>query len=313
MTDANIRDLLATIMKTTSTYTVRGLWEKYWAADGSLHLTSVELASRWAHLEPLLGDVMAVELDGAKIAWYREQRLTQPTRFDRPPSPAQLNREVGALKRCLAWSVERRLLQSNPLDGVALLPEPLVRKRRVTDEDVERLLRFCSPMLKALVLMLFDSGMRLGEAVGVRWSQLVSHNGVCMVELAAGETKTKRARRPRITKRAWDALQALPRAGEYIFSDEQTGRAYSQRTLYRRYQEALEKSGLQTVDGERIVAHTMRHSAAYRWRRSKAPWVTVKAQMGWATDSAAQRYGLVDDAELDDAIREIDRPTKKRS
>jgi integrase len=143
---------------------------------------------------------------------------------------------------------------------------------------------------------------------------VVDANGSARIELGALDTKTRRPRAPRLTKRAHQAILELPTVLDcpWVFANPQTRRPWSRAVVLKWFRKVADECGLQPEDGERITYHTLRHSFAYVWRRRhKVPRQVIKAQGGWSTDRVFERYGITDDDELDEAVARIDATVKK--
>jgi integrase len=179
-------------------------------------------------------------------------------------------------------------------------PEHNIRHGKLrTEEELQRLLVHCKPVLRALVLVLWDAGMRKGEVLGLRRDQVFKKaNGGAIVELSGDDTKTEDPRHPHLTRRALEALEAIPTKSMFYFS-KPNGEIYDARYLYTLFERARDKAGLTTIRGDTITLHSLRHSCKYTMRaHDHAPREVIKRQCGWKTDAAFNRYGDSDDEEV---------------
>jgi integrase len=290
--------------------TLNELWPSYWETEAK-HLTSsnrTDLAWRNMNKPTLsdgksLGEHHAMTVNADLVEKLRALMHARITHRNKPPRNGTINRELEVLSRLLRWAHERGKIPHNPLPALTKEDErDGIRRTKIRDEEqLQKLLDGCKGDLRirALILVLYDSMMRKMEVIGLRRDQVVRKpNGSAMVELGAINTKTGEPRRPRITRRALAALDALPNYGPHYFS-RPDGRRYDHRYLYELYQRAVRASGLTPVEGEAITLHTLRHSSMYRRRGDGVPWVICKKQGGWKTDSAPKRYGVPDDEEMD--------------
>jgi integrase len=117
---------------------------------------------------------------------------------------------------------------------------------------------------RVLLLLLWDTGMRVGEALPLRRVQFSRRgNGGGAIELGPDSTKTGRVRTVFLTRRVAKALEALPDRGPYFFCgriDEPLGYTY----LRRIFAFAVERAKVPCAPGETIRLHTLRKSAFYR-------------------------------------------------
>jgi integrase len=86
---------------------------------------------------------------------------------------------------------------------------PQGRKRRLEDGEEERLLAACdrgrTPLLKQLVILAIETGMRRGELLGLRWEHVHLTKRIVHLPL----TKNGESRDVPLSRRATDTLTAL--------------------------------------------------------------------------------------------------------
>lgn len=292
------------------------LWQRYFREEGRKRDTVRDIARMGKNLCETFGDTPALELNASHCEDHRDRRRKQVTRLQRPPSPATLNREIACARHVLNWAVSEKLLPYNPIAGAQMEQEHNVRQTTVKNEEMlERILDHCDDMIRAIVLAFIDSGFRRMELLRARWDQLDMRSGV--VELYSGETKNDEPRRPRLSKRALEAIGKLPRISKWIFANQRVGwmyygRPYNPRWLYKRFEIAVADArveGATRADGtkEKITFHTFRHSFVYLRRvRDRIPERSVRRLGGWKTNAAFERYGIGDDQESEEAYRVID-------
>lgn len=257
------------------------------------------------HLLPYFGgrDVLALTLRDLEL--YRSRRRSETSdRTKRPVSAATRNREIGLLQRVLNFAVRFKYIAHNPIAGAEPEPEHGIRRAKVQSErELQRLLRRCTPLIRALVVALHDSGMRRLEVMRLRWDQI--ERSTRWVTLT--RTKRHQARRVRLSPRAARELATLPRFCPWVFANPSTGQPFSPRWLYRKYRKAIARAGLVGPGGEPYVLHTLRHTFAYvARRRRKLPERAIMAMGGWKTRSAFDRYGITDEAEIAEAWDVVD-------
>ena len=297
--------------------TMRELWEVYWATEGQHLRSSVRTAISWKMVKGIVGkdgvrfeDRESMKVDAEAVEELRAGLVHSPL-TGKVTKPATRNRTLELVQRLLTWAARNRRIPYTPLPSLKLEPENNIRQSLIrTDEEFSRLMaRIEHPHLRVLVLVLFDSGMRFHEAVNLRRNQLARRpEGGAIVELSGDQTKTGKARRVCLTKRATDALGTLPDRGPYFFAKRTTGQPYSYSFFQKMYQLAADTCGIQCAPGERITLHSLRHSALYRMRAIfRWPTSRIKLQSGHTTDSAFQRYGLIDVAEMETSMAEMDR------
>jgi integrase len=155
-----------------SKLTVRQLWEDWKPISERDKDSWRDDVSRSKRLLEHLGGRVAQNLNQRDIDEYRALRLAETTRKGEAPSPATLDREIAQLKRMCSYAVECGRLQSHPLAHVKLLRKPNVRQVAIDEETFAKLLDAASPELRPILVVAYDTGMRKGEILNLRWSLL---------------------------------------------------------------------------------------------------------------------------------------------
>jgi integrase len=120
------------------------------------------LESAWRiHVKPVWGNTRAADVDLAAVeAWIAKMRKTS--------GATTVVRAYGVLAGILDDAVKSRRLAKNPSRGVENLPDKAAKRRvYLTVDDVARLAAE-SGQHRALVLTLAYTGIRWGEAIGLR-------------------------------------------------------------------------------------------------------------------------------------------------
>lgn len=173
------------------TTTLGELLEKYtenWQHQASFESWKATCLKRFkSHFgeETLLANIRYVDLET-----YRNQLRKTPTHHGTVGSHASVNREMSCLHRIFAKAVEWEMIERSPLDRgkTLLLNENNRRLRFLSKEEIDRLLAECTVHLKRIVECAIHTGMRRGEILSRKWSQI--RNGFIYPE----KTKTNEAR-----------------------------------------------------------------------------------------------------------------------
>jgi len=127
--------------------------------------------------------------------------------------PATVNRYLALLRRLLNWAVEREYLDRTPFRRgsqavIKLERENNRRSRRFTADEEKRLLNAARPTTKALIIAALDTGMRRGELLSLRFSDVDFDRRV--IHVRPENAKSKRGRSiPIATTRLHSVLQWL--------------------------------------------------------------------------------------------------------
>ena len=120
-------------------------------------------------------------------------------------------RELNTLSHAIETAIREwgLWLPRNPVKMVRRPSVPQGRKRRLEDGEEERLLAACdrgrTPLLRQLVILAIETGMRRGELLGLRWEHV--HLAKRIVHLPL--TKNGESRDVPLSRRATDTLTAL--------------------------------------------------------------------------------------------------------
>jgi integrase len=133
----------------------------------------------------LLANIGYVDLET-----YRNHLRGKKTRSGTERKPASINREMSCLHHLFDKAVQWDLIDKSPFDGgkSLILKENNKRLRFLTESEIQSLLDNCVPHLRKIVICALNTGMRRGEILTLKWSQI--RNGFIYLQ----KTKTNEAR-----------------------------------------------------------------------------------------------------------------------
>jgi integrase len=148
---------------------------------------------------------------------FKLQRLRTPTKRNKGKGAraiASVHRELALLRRMLNVAVREQWLLRNPFNlGESLIStaDEKKRERILTREEEIRLLNACDQPkckhLRAIIICALDTGMRQGEILKLKWSDIDFDNG--LITVRAFNTKTMKERTVSITTRLKVEFQSL--------------------------------------------------------------------------------------------------------
>jgi integrase/recombinase XerD len=201
---------------------------------------------------------------------------------------------VTVYRRFYAFLVRHGLTDENPASGVPMPKaeqkpiEPMSRDQVQALLSVLNTTRFSGLRNKTIMMLLYDTGMRVGEALGIR---LVD------VELPqrriAVYGKGRKARTVYLSETMTATLRSyLHRRGvidgnPYLFPDEYGTGALEYSSFYHAMLRASKKT---TVQGIRMSPHTLRHSFAREWTLAGGDVASLSAQLGHSDLQVTSRY-----------------------
>jgi integrase len=156
-----------------------GEWLDIWWPDYERRLKPTAQASEGArvrnHIRPLLGAVPLGDLDRVTLnRWVSDLEdglgpaLADSGRRRRKLAPKTVGNCHGLLYVILQAAVEQRLIRVNPAVGTRLPHRAHHEMRHLTDPEIGRLVAAMPAHWRPLVVLLVGTGLRWGEAIGLR-------------------------------------------------------------------------------------------------------------------------------------------------
>ena len=221
-------------------------------------------------------------------------------------SRSTVGRKLASLRSFFTFLAREGEL-SDPSQAVSAPKAGLRLPLCMSTDDVERLLAKAGELPakpgmqrdlalrdRALLELLYSSGLRVSECVGLDWDHIDGDLGVVRVEKGKGGKQ----RVVPVGTEALDALSAYRhgssprhRAGDdrAVFLNAR-GSRLSTRSVARRLARCLARAGLQLKAGP----HTLRHSFATHLLEGGADMRAIQEMLGHASISTTQRYTHVD-------------------
>lgn len=257
-----------------------------------------KIGQYFVHLiDGLGGDIRTDQLSHVALVRYRTQRQREPITLgngkkdaSRLTSPSEVTHELSALRAAINWAeraglpigkgphVFRRLSRT---DRKGVFPAEVPNPPTVlSDVDVEALCEAMTAPYARLTRFLYRTGMRLGEALALRWDCVFDRETVPHVLLP----RTKGGR-PRIVPLSGEALAILrecPRTGDYAFTGSEGGRLQNVPRAWRtaRSEAELPKARL----------HDLRHSFASHFIEAGGDVAALRDICGWRDLTVPSRY-----------------------
>ena len=225
------------------------------------------------HLEPTLARISMQKVEARHIAGVltgmREAGL----------SPWTLHGVWKALSNLFNHALARGLISQNPLKRVAKAERPTGKTRKqvraLSDEDCSRLIENAAPGWRTLIALLLFTGLRISEALALRWQDVNFEEAVIHVRHQLSRAKANEpASLKRLKTRAGEReVYLLPELANVLRRDKlastnsqpedfvfctQQGHPHSQRNAARAIGKAAERAACRyprtTFDTQRSVA-----------------------------------------------------------
>lgn len=212
-------------------------------------------------LKAEFGSVPLCSIETKDIVQFKAKLLRRersPGRFIRP---ATVNRYLMLLKgifsRATEWGVFHK---AHPCKGVKILKENNQKDRYLSVEEINRLLAQCDNELLDVVEFALSTGMRAGEIVGLKWSDVDFKLKLIFVRRSGKEaysTKSGKNRAVPMNNASYAILirRSEQRTDDYVFKSRH----------WDGYKAAVKRAELNppgTSDLDKVVFHTLRHTFA---------------------------------------------------
>lgn len=273
------------------------------------HSTAMNYASTMNAFEAECRPKRISDLTTARVAAFasamREKRLREAT----------IAKHLRSLKAMARWAHRSGLLTTIPqFDMPRAVDAARMKGRPITGEEFERMLSACDGVVgehgaeswRLLLQGLWTSGLRLGEALSLRWDH--THDGVSValdgprsVLLFDGASqKSGKAEAVALAPEAAQMLEPHKRkSGPVFLLTGPDGKPASRRVLAvgRRIARIGKAAGVMTDPEIRrtATAHDLRRAFGYRWSRRVMP-ATLKSLMRHASIETTMTYYVGDDA-----------------
>ena len=166
-------------------------WLEHWLSSAKL-TKKVSTYDRYVRIVqcqivPLLGDIELRELAPRHVDAMRRHLLESGL------SPATVGTVLTVLSVACKYAYRLEILERNPVDRVE---RPKKRRRMITPPDVPSMRRLLTlaqidyPLLYPFLHLLAFTGMRRGEAMALRWSNINLEKGYLIVAEAVAKTES---------------------------------------------------------------------------------------------------------------------------
>jgi integrase len=249
------------------------------------------------HLIPFFGNKALSEITPFLIEKYKLVRKEEGA------EPGTINRELGCLRHMFSMAMKWRRAPTNPVREVKFLKEPKGKDRILTEEEEVRLLEAVrtghkAKHLEAIILTALHTGMRKGEILNLKWSNVDFKNGVITVE----KTKNDEIRKIPMNKKLTETLEGAKKVskGDYVFSEN--GKPYLD--VKTGWWTALENA---KIEGFRF--HDLRHTFGSRLGMKGADIKTIQELMGHKDIKMTMRYSHPTPEHKKRAVKMLDEVT----
>lgn len=250
------------------------------------------------HLRRVFGQDRAADITTDRIVAYQAARLREGAAL------ATVRLELSALKRMFRLARRHGRLHHAP-DFHCPTPDN-ARQGFFEADDFRRVVERLPEHVRPAARFAYFTGWRRGEIVNLRWSQVDLTAGT--VRLEPAHTKNRKGRLfpfsaspelDELMRAQWDTTMALQRDGR-IIPHVFHRRGKPLLNFYSSWREACREAG---VPGK--LFHDLRRTAVRNLERAGVPRSWAKAITGHRTDSVYDRYAIVCEQDLRDAVERL--------
>ena len=286
------------------------------------------------HIKPALGAIRLCELQPHDIQKFINS-LQRCKKGAKPLSAKMVKNIHGTLSKALSEAVRVHYIPSNPAADCNL---PKVRKVEIHPLEGEQIRQFMEEIkgepFEPIFFIALNTGMRLSEILGLRWSRVDFKKGIIKVdtqllvkrgegtERTLGTTKNGKARTFKTAPAVLDALKVVKqhqletrlKSGELwdntldlVFTDER-GHGLAHATVEHGFTRIMQRMGI-----ERRF-HDLRHTFATEAIRLGVDYKTVSETLGhYSVGFTMDTYAHATDMMQEDAAARLQRTILERN
>ena len=186
------------------------------------------------------------QINPMMIESYKKKRLEEKKKS------GTVNRELSALRHMFNLAKKWKIIRESPMSEVKLLKEEKFKMRILSKVEADLLIDAAAEYLKPIIITALNTGMRRGEILGLRWSDIDFINYTIHVK----NTKSGKDRIVPMNELVAATFKKQDMSSEFIFSHP-LKKDKARINISWSFRVALRKSGI-----EKLRFHDLRHTAA---------------------------------------------------
>jgi len=243
-----------------------------------------------SHLTKAFGPMRLSDIRNADVKKYVSDRSAEV-------SPGTVIRELNALKHLLNCAVEAELIPINRAHGVKHPKDRPGRLRFLQPTELRVVYEACPLWLRPIVAVLVTTGMRRGEALGLRWLDIDREGRQIMLP----QTKNGDGRVVHLNATACQAFDSISKKGSKPTDPVFTGEQLSPENVSLAFLRTCRKVGIAD-----FRLHDLRHTCASWLRMSGGDLQDVAKILGHRDLRMTNRYAHLSSAHLGIAVGRLD-------
>lgn len=239
------------------------------------------------HLCGFFGNRLLCDISCLDIERYKKFRVKRV-------SPSTVNRELACLKKMFNLAIQWGMTSDNPLKGVSFFIEPKRSFRWWKRDEIDRFLSVCDERMRLIATVGLNTGMRLGELLSLRWTQVDFHNRI----ITAEESKSSTYRKIQMNELVVMGLKSAKNDHEYVFVNPKTAKPFT--SIRKAFETTCKRAGI-----ERSTPHAMRHTFASHLTMAGVDPQTIMELGGWKSLDLVMRYSHLAPAHKQSAVDKL--------
>jgi integrase len=231
------------------------------------------------HLLPVFANKYLSQITPNRINTYKIQRRNEGA------SAYSINHELAFAKHAFNLAIkEWEWIKDNPFTKVSMEKLPSGRVKYLEQDEFNRLYETCDDILKPIVLIAVNTGMRQDNILSLTWKQVDLNRGVITLEHTKNGERLCLPMNDKVKILLTELKKVRHINSDYVFHDK-TGSKLSASTVQHSFHRACKEAGIQD-----FRFHDLRHTFASWLVQSGVDLYTVQKLLGHQTGDMTRRY-----------------------
>lgn len=229
------------------------------------------------------GDALPPSLLSRRTIEEHAAWLSQTGMHGRPRSPATVNKHLSIIQSMWRWAADdqvyeehvprpRKVHTQRPASTPAIAP---------TWAEMDRAIMECTGPQRSLAILLRFTGLRVQQAMGLRWSDLDPKRGLLTIRGELGKSAAERAGRiVPLSNHLLEEIQTWEREGEYILPTNRHKGPRERKARARDMKAAWDRSGVRPEVWKQRPHHAFRKGFTSELKRAGADSEAVEYLVG---------------------------------
>jgi len=245
------------------------------------------------HLNPFFGDIKLDEIKSREIEAYKSKKMQENQ------SNKSINNHLIVLNKCLNTAKEWKVVSE--VNIAKLLKVATKEIDFLRQEKCYKLLDHCEGIVKDMVVIALNTGLRFGELIGLKTTDIDLELNLITVKRSItrgiiGTPKSNKIRHIPLNKSVIETVKDKLNYDGFLFHKE-NGDFLNSVTCLRWLHKACDKGGL-----EKVGWHVLRHTFASHLAQNGVSMIIIQKLLGHADIKTTMRYSHISEPVIKGAI-----------